>query len=121
MKYRYSALTVIVAIMFSMTLCTASAQQTKRFSLLSWNQTIRDVFYLDGEERMPLTIPNGAPSPVYELSGVEGPLIFYRDGGLGPDGALVNVPVAQATWQPGGLLRCYYFLSVMVGRGSIIW
>ncbi|GHC05639.1 hypothetical protein [Cerasicoccus arenae] len=70
---------------------------TTQFSAIGWDNAIRNVYYLNGDERIDLTIPNGAPSSLYECRANQ-PLVFYRDGPAGPDGATPTpIPVASTT------------------------
>lgn len=68
--------------------------QTYRLSALSWQKTIRNIFFKndDGEE-FELFIPNGSPSKEFEFTGA-GPLVFYRKTGVNDLGEPIETPIA---------------------------
>ncbi|WP_269537513.1 hypothetical protein [Cerasicoccus fimbriatus] len=72
------------------------------FNTLAWDSAIKGLYFLDGEKRVNVNIPNGAPSSTYEAPS-DTPLIFYRDTGqVDKDGnpigaALGSVDLSSAT------------------------
>ena len=68
------------------------------FSMLSWDKTIKDVFYIYQGERVDLTIYNGTPTPVHQVV-LELPLVFYRDGPLDEEGLPTRIPVASVKFE----------------------
>jgi len=65
-----------------------------QFRTLSWEGAIRDIYFLNGDERVDAIIPDGAPSERYECR-TDGLITFYRDGPIGEGG--LPTPVVVAT------------------------
>lgn len=74
---------------------------TSKFSVLSWKRTINDLHFeslRDGETKF--FVPNGAPSAVYDYSGM-GPLNFYKYDGVDEVGNPIKQIVASYSPQAG--------------------
>ncbi|WOO41379.1 hypothetical protein [Rubellicoccus peritrichatus] len=80
------------------------------FTVLSWDKPIRDVYFLDGQERIDITIPNGAPSASYKHL-IDVPLTFYRDGPLDAEGKQTRIAIATTKLSASALDPLLLFLK----------
>tara|TARA_R100000027_G_scaffold46528_1_gene35394 strand:+ start:3049 stop:3777 length:729 start_codon:yes stop_codon:yes gene_type:complete len=70
------------------------------FSVLSWGGTVRGLFFWNGEERVDITVHNGAPSPK-QTAELTGTLSFYRDGPMNEEGERPAILVGSVPLVPG--------------------
>lgn len=69
------------------------------FRALSWDNTLRDLYYRKGNKEQALFVPNRGLSPTYEYTGTS-PLRVYRRE-KGPDGTSVEKQVAKVPLRKG--------------------
>lgn len=87
------------------------AAPTVRFSTLSWDKAIRGIYFLQGEERVDLSIPNGAPSKLYKTT-AGAPLVFYRQSDqLDENGEPIGIPIASTNLKPGNAPNLLIFFE----------
>jgi len=70
---------------------------TIRFRLLSWDQSVSNLFYKQGDEKISVLASRSTPSVWYEYKG-PAPLIFWREGKVrkeSGDQSLIQEPAAR--------------------------
>lgn len=92
--HRFTYWLIVIFSAFRLEAQTAEEAAKASFNTLAWDNAIKGLYYLDGEKRVDINIPNGAPSSTYEVPSDE-PLVFYRDSGqLDENGKPIGIPQA---------------------------
>jgi hypothetical protein len=94
-------------------------QATVEFATLSWDKTIRDLYYFNGDEPVPVIVPNGSPGREMKYRG-ETQLTFYTQG-KDSEGKIIDQSVGVVNFPEGDSSRLLLFVkSGDVGRYRIL-